>query len=76
MHWVWAEQPESMPAYGGGSWYPSLRGKGGERKSAVGLGLKLGLELRRVCVGLMMCLGAGDGARTYGGELNTTSIPG
>ena len=30
----------------------------------------------RASVGLMMCLGAGDGARTYGGELNTKFIPG
>ena len=27
-------------------------------------------------VGLRTCLGAGDGATTYGGELNTTSVPG
>ena len=30
----------------------------------------------RASVGLVMCLGAGDGAGTYGGDLNTTSIPG
>ena len=34
------------------------------------------LTSTRACVGLMMCLGAGDGARIYGGELNTKSIPG
>ena len=27
-------------------------------------------------VRLIMCLGAGDGARTYGGELNSASVPG
>ena len=46
-------------------------------RQRLGLGLRLGFRFRaRVCVGLMMCLGAVDGARTYGGGLNTTSIPG
>ena len=30
----------------------------------------------RACVGLVMGLKAGDGAGTYGGELNTTSVSG